>query len=225
MSLIRVSIPRKIQFFHRIRNVYKIIAVCAKNPIINPFIFELSTNFHFYFQCSKYLSVENLVLKVEDPDQSYKIIRFSARFPCPICTKNIEFRMTAKLLVNNERGRLNWSLSNFQSHMKLHYKHQTPELLQNNQTPIDRFVASMKPNSTILEPCTPLQSNITDSGPDSIEISDESPELEEVAKVSSKRKFNVISDDENEQNEFSGEAMSGVLAGQNTPDLLCKTMP
>lgn len=177
---------------------------------------------YLHFQLVNAITKESVVLKTEEPDETHPMIRFSATFPCPSCKKKLEFRMTSKKLVNNERGKLFWNLSNFQSHVKLQYK---PFSGKATLETLERFIT---PRNTI-EP-TPRNEVEVDqsssiSSADIIEIAEESSDSEEMVKaISKKRKYNVIAEDEEKEKEISGEAMSGVLAEQNTSDPVHKTM-
>lgn len=92
---------------------------------------------------------------------------------------------------------------------------------------LDQFIT---PKNTIKStPSNEIELSSTESGTDVIEIAEElSSELfdsEAMAKTKSKkRKYNVIAEDESEENQNTGEAMSGVLAEQNIPDTVYKTM-
>lgn len=144
--------------------------------------------------------------------------------------------MTGKKLVNKERGRLSWSLSNFQAHIKLHYKQETGAPVNKQQQELEQKQKSVKQlhgTDNMATSSTSTVDNASNSegmecNRDSnatalqhIDISDESLESEVVgARKSIKRKHNVIAEDD----EFSGEELSGVLTGQNTPDP-CESMP
>lgn len=183
-----------------------------------------------FFQFSQSIGIEKLVLKVEEPSENYPLVRFSGKIPCPVCKKFIEFRMVGKKLINNDRGKLSWSLSNFQTHIKLHYKQHLASD-SDNQLKIEGFIGTNMPskplNSTQAKTAV-LQSEASESKLEAeIEFSDNSSETDVFiqkisSKISKKRKLNVISDDETE---LSGEAKSGALAGQSAPDLLNKMMP
>lgn len=179
------------------------------------------------------LKKEHLFLKVEEPTEKFPMLRFSASFPCPACKKKIDFQMISKKLVNNERGKLSWSVSNFQSHFKLHFKQEKsqPEETE-KQKPLETFFKTENfENSTKTADSqfiyVQLAGTVGKNTTQPIEISDELFEdaSEIAARKSNKRKFNVILDDDMEEKEFSGEAKSGVLAGQNTSDPLWKMMP
>lgn len=178
-------------------------------------------SFSLNFQHEGQLKIENLVLKVEEPDETNKTLRFSATFPCPHCKKKLELRMTSKVLVSSERGRLGWSLSNFQCHMKLHFK---PEAAQSSekepQSPLMKFII----NSANVLPIS-LASGATNDASNDVNTTidcerDSVPKEDVVTEASNKRKHHVISDDDDEDDHLSGKGQSGMLTEQNIPEMI-----
>lgn len=168
-----------------------------------------------------------LVLKVVEPDESDPLPKLSATAKCPECKHLVPVNMTGKKLVGGNRGKLNWNICNFQSHFKMHCK------LSSSQRQLNIDAS----NAGITNTVTTRGHNSNGS---SEEVSDENSVdvrlngENETAKVSDpvddpirlnisgKRKYNVISDSEDEslkENAESGEFPSGVLKRQNAPEL------
>lgn len=160
------------------------------------------------------MTADTMVLKVVEPDESDPLPKLSATVKCPVCYHLVAISQQSKKLVGGSRGKLTWNICNFQSHYKIHVKHKS-------QLAVSSTVKSSGNSSSNVPPETSI-SIISDEGNGT--ESDPSESSNSV-NVSRKRKFNVISDGDDDdvesrqmKNAESGEFLSGVLERQNTPE-------
>lgn len=158
-----------------------------------------------------------LVLKIAESDAAGLVVKALAEFRCPCCNKSSHLSMISKKLVGEGRGKLSWCISNFQAHFRKHFK-----ALQSDrdQQSMQSFIFKGNVDRTNVSNIV-VDKNIT-------EIIDDESEIDEVVgTIPRKRKFNVISDDEDgavkASDPLSGECLPGELKGQNTPS--GKTVP
>lgn len=150
-----------------------------------------------------------------EPDESDTMLKLSATVRCFVCNSKSNVVMTSKKLVGGRRGKPNWSISNFQSHIRILFKGLTSGNRQSDQhlTGLDAFISTRN------------QGGSSQNDSEDVQII---PDVDEnrvvadtVATVSKKRKHNVITDEvENEievPDSHSGECLPGVLMRQNTP--------
>lgn len=166
------------------------------------------------------MTPDTFVLKVVEPDESDPLPKLSATVKCPVCNHLAAISQQSKKLVGGSRGKLTWNICNFQSHYKIHVKAPVPktQLASSSTVKSSENSSSNVPSETSISIISD-EGNVTESDP---------AESSNRISVSRKRKFNVISDDndddvevESEQmkNVESGEFLSGVLERQNTPEV------
>lgn len=98
----------------------------------------------FFLQFKEKLNNEIIELKVVEPDESDTMLKLSATVRCFVCNSKSNVVMTSKKLVGGRRGKPNWNISNFQVHIRIHFKRLTSGNRQSDQqqTGLDAFIST-----------------------------------------------------------------------------------